>query len=145
MTPVTRERVLTLIHAYGADPARWPDAECNAARQLAETDPELRRAMDAAYQLDAVLDRLPDPRSAPALRVALNEIPDHSAGLLELVVGWLGVWRPAAGMAVAMGLGVVIGATNPDLPVPGFDAPSRAVADVDAGAEAVGFDGTDIF
>ncbi|MEQ8585911.1 MAG: hypothetical protein RLO01_01985 [Thalassobaculaceae bacterium] len=120
MTDITRERVLALIEAYGGDPARWPAAEREAAVARLSGDSELARAADDARLLDLTLDALPRPCPNPALRVRLNEIPEPGTGLIELIAGWLGLWRPAAGLAAAAALGIAIGAANPDLPLPGF-------------------------
>lgn len=120
MTDITRERVLALIEAYGGDPARWPAAEREAAVARLSGDSELARAADDARLLDLTLDALPRPHPSPALRVRLKEIPEPGGGLLELIAGWVGLWRPAAGLAAAAVLGIAIGAANPDLPLPGF-------------------------
>lgn len=58
-----RDRIRELIAAYGADPARWPEAESVAAGALAPNDPELI----AARQLDSLLARFEAPPVDPAL------------------------------------------------------------------------------
>lgn len=153
MTNITRERVLALIDAYGGEPERWPDREREAAVAMLSGDPDLARAAEDARALDLAMDTLPAPVPSPALRVALKEIPDRHGGLLEVVASWFGVWRPAAGLAVAAALGIVIGAANPDLPLPGFETASvveeAAEAEIDsyslAAASAAGFAIQDTF
>jgi len=121
MTRVTHDRVLALIAAYGGDPARWPEAEREAAVALMSGDPALAHAAEDARTLDLTLDTLATPHPDPALRVALKEIPERGIGLMDLITGWVGVWRPAAGLAAAAVLGIVIGVANPGLPVPGLE------------------------
>lgn len=152
--PVTKPRVLALVDAYGGDPARWPAHEREAAVALLSGDPELARAAEDAGHLDLMLDALPVPQPNPALRVALKDIPERGNPLLALISGWFGLWRPAAGLAAAAVLGIVIGAANPELPLPGFDGTAatsvaEASADTDtyslAAASAVGFATQDTF
>ena len=50
-----RTRVLEIIAAYGADAARWPAAEREAAQALVAQDMALRAECDAAASLDAEL------------------------------------------------------------------------------------------
>ncbi|MDF1794486.1 MAG: hypothetical protein P1U88_21420 [Thalassobaculaceae bacterium] len=154
--PITSSRVMALIDAYGGDPTRWPPQEREAAVALLSGDSELARAADEARLLDLTLDALPMPRPNPALRVTLKDIPERSGGLFDLIAGWFGVGRPAAGLAAAAVLGVLLGATNPNLPLPGFETEATVVADLStstadtdtyslAAASAVGFTTQDTF
>lgn len=154
MTDIERTRVLDLIAAYGGDPARWPAAEQEAAVARLSGDAELARAADDARLLDLALDTLPHPHPNPALRVRLKEIPEPGAGLFDLIGAWVGLWRPAAGLAAAAVLGIAIGAANPDLPLPGFTTPSVAGQSAEtieadtvslAAASAAGFTAPDTF
>lgn len=149
---MTKTRVLALVDAYGGDPTRWPEHEREAAVALLSGDRELARAADEARHLDLMLDTLPVPRPNPALRVALKEIPERGNPLLDLIAGWVGLWRPAAGLAFAVVLGIVIGAANPELPLPGFGSTAtlaETTTDTDtyslAAASAVGFTTQDTF
>lgn len=151
---ITKARVLALVEAYGGDPARWPDAEREAAVALLSGDRDLARAAEEAHHLDMMLDALPVPQPNPTLRVALKDIPERGNPLLALIAGWVGLWRPAAGLAAAAVLGIVIGAANPELPLPGFQSTTTAVVaqatgDTDtyslAAASAVGFASQDTF
>ncbi len=56
---MTPQRFRTLIDAYGADPARWPEAERALAQALLDrADDETRAAWAAQRQLDAALSML---------------------------------------------------------------------------------------
>ena len=58
------ERLFQVLEAYGADPARWPEAEREDLRRLLSSgDPAVAAAVTAARELDAVLTA----GSAPAL------------------------------------------------------------------------------
>ena len=64
---MTTERFAALLDAYGADPARWPDAERAGARTLLERSAEARARRDAAAALDVLLDRAETAQPSPAL------------------------------------------------------------------------------
>jgi hypothetical protein len=64
---MTLDRLAAILDAYGADPARWPDAEREGARALLERSVEARARCDAAAALDALLDRAPSSQPSPAL------------------------------------------------------------------------------
>jgi len=64
---MTAARLHAIIDAYGADPARWPAAERDAALALLVRSPEARRHHDAAAGLDAALDASPVEVPSPAL------------------------------------------------------------------------------
>ena len=107
---MTLDRFAVLLDAYGADPARWPDAERAAARALLDRSSEARARRDAAAALDALLDRAAtvEPSSALAERV-LAQAPQRPKviRLRARVVAAVGLaaaaslalwltWRPGA-------------------------------------------------
>ena len=50
------ERLLQVLEAYGADPARWPEAEREDLRRLLSLeDPAIAEAVKAARELDTIL------------------------------------------------------------------------------------------
>lgn len=118
MTDMTRERVRTLLDAYGADTGRWPAADRQAAERVLAGDPVLAAELADALALDRLLDALPSPAPSPALRVALKGIPDQAtlgwAGRLAALWPFGTPWRPAAGLVAAAVLGIVVGIATPD-------------------------------
>jgi hypothetical protein len=64
---LTIERFTALLEAYGADPARWPDAERAGAHVLLERSAEARARRDAAAALDGLLDRAATTQPSRAL------------------------------------------------------------------------------
>lgn len=53
---VSADRFKAIVDAYGADPARWPDAERAAALQFVAGDSRARAWLDAARAVDDLLD-----------------------------------------------------------------------------------------
>jgi hypothetical protein len=109
---MTPERFRTLAEAYGADPARWPAAERDAALALvARRDPDTMSVLADAAMLDRMLAAhtvaAPDPAlvrrvvaSAPARRNPGRRRDAWYSGIGLAGVGLAGV---AAGM-LAMSL-----------------------------------------
>jgi hypothetical protein len=64
MTPA---RLRAILDAYGADPARWPADERDAALRLLAHSAEARRHHDVAARLDDALDAAPSEVASPAL------------------------------------------------------------------------------
>jgi len=115
MNPVTRDRVEMILDAYGADPAHWPEAERDAALALVRDVPELSRRMQIEAELDSLLDALPAPAPHPSARVRLKAIADQTQGVDWRALLWpFGpVWRPAAGLALALLVGIGTGVADP--------------------------------
>ncbi len=111
---LSAERLAALAAAYGADPARWPEAERDAARRLGDRlGKDIQPDMAAAARLDRLLDAAPippQPTAALAGRI-LSEAPRPRGARLRLVFG--AMWRPVTGLAVAAMLGVLVGAVAP--------------------------------
>ncbi len=56
---MTMERLEALLEAYGAEPARWPDAERQAAEALVSRSQEVRLRIEEARRLDLLLAEAP--------------------------------------------------------------------------------------
>lgn len=127
------ERFQMIVEAYGADPARWPEAERDAALAYADQAGETARAVLAeARALDAGLADhaapLPDAAAfaralkgaetalTPAPRVRRFRLPDFGLDRFRLASG--------AGLMAAACAGVMFGVTLSD----------RLTADVQADA-----------
>jgi hypothetical protein len=99
------ERFEAMLAAYGADAARWPEAErALALRHLAAT-PAAHGRRAEAKRLDALLDswRLDTPSTAFERRVA-------AAAPLARIFRPRTLWISAAGLAAACVVGVLVGA-----------------------------------
>jgi hypothetical protein len=112
---LSAERLAALAAAYGADPARWPADERDAAVRLADgvAQPAPTPDMAEAARIDRLLDAAPTPPQ-PAAALAgriLAEAPQPKGARLRLAFG--AVWRPVTGLAVAAMLGVLVGAVAP--------------------------------
>jgi hypothetical protein len=125
MSAMNRERMAAILEAYGAAPARWPDAERTAAQAWAgahaEEFAEMARgeaALDAMLALDA---RAGGDEAALTSRI-LASFPngdrggDHGGNVLRPTFGRRapapGFWRQAAALAACAALGVAIGFAN---------------------------------
>jgi hypothetical protein len=98
------KRFEALVASYGADAARWPDAELSLAlRHLAAT-PDAHRRRAEAKSLDGLLDawRLDAPAAEFQRRVAAT------APLAKLLRPRT-LWLSAAGLAAACVMGVLVG------------------------------------
>lgn len=124
MTEHDRQRLITVLEAYGADPARWPIAD----RHLASLDGSMpgwreARALDRALA-SATTPPLPAGLSArlgvaarPAADNVVQFAPRKSARVLR--------WPAAAALAASLAIGIYIGALNPgDLFFPSTDTAS---------------------
>ena len=77
--PLTLARFRELIDAYGATPARWPEAERAAAERLLQSDAQAVRLLAEAEPLDAWLDSYEVAEPAPRLRAKVLEVPAIAA------------------------------------------------------------------
>ncbi len=65
-TPISIDRLGTLIAAYGADPAGWPEDERAGAEAALQTaPPEIAKQLAEARALDALLETI-EPIAPPA-------------------------------------------------------------------------------
>lgn len=105
--PLGESRLMEIIEAYGADPARWPaeaqDAAAAIARQAPETKSAVTLALAEARRLDALLAHAPSGQvregllhavlaSAPPPDVAKGGSSVH--GAKTGAPGWLRFWAP---------------------------------------------------
>lgn len=119
MTAMTRDRLRTLIEAYGADRRRWPVEERDAAETLLKDDPAARALIAEAAALDALLahDLAPPTWTRDAAKLAAYAAsqfqprrrrtngPASSGTIWRLNLGWPNF----AGLAAAAIAGLVIG------------------------------------
>jgi len=117
---MTEGRFLDLIEAYGADPARWPEAERKAATAFVEAHADFAEPLLAEAQ--ALDDRLGPAEIEPSdllqarLLAALPAESGAGAGVGvkreekgPLVRGVFSGWRAPVAAAAALVIGVAIG------------------------------------
>lgn len=75
-----RSRLNAILESYGADPARWPEAEREAALRSIEADPEMKRALGAARVLDAMLAKVPAGEVTHGLLTRIYETAPRPVG-----------------------------------------------------------------
>ena len=127
------ERLRAIVEAYGADAARWPEAEREGALQLLARSPEAAAFRERARELDALLDGASVFEPTPELLARVLARPARRrASLLEELWPFGPIWRPALGMAAAMVLGVAVGLVAPPPFVNGAAAEISLGDDIDA-------------
>lgn len=102
------ERFETLIAAYGAEPARWPAAEREAARAFMQANRSAaERMLFEARMIDAMLDAAPRAEAGHDLRARiLAAAPKERAARGFSLAGW---WKAGAGLVAACAVGAVAG------------------------------------
>jgi hypothetical protein len=108
------ERFRSLLEAYGANPARWPETERVAALLFAEQSAEARDALQEAAAFDSLLDMAETQATTRALedRILATFAERPPAQLSPwFTLGWI----PAAAAACSLALGLAVGAALPGL------------------------------
>jgi hypothetical protein len=114
---LTLNRFKKILAAYGADPARWPDAEREDAVRFARDNAAARQLLLDAQQLDDALDHMAAPApglDAARLAAAVMETPQatpRSGSEPVWAVPWWQWfdWPKLAGLAVMGLLGIAVG------------------------------------
>lgn len=116
--PLTDERLIELIEAYGADPAGWPEPWDEAGRAaLMAPGPRLAAVLEAAEGLDRMLAGLApvDPPAGLAARIletAPAPPPVRRSGRLAGFLSGRALW-PAPAALASLVLGLMIGVSLP--------------------------------
>ena len=121
MMTMTLEEFSRLLDTHGADLARWPDAQRDAARRLCEASPAARGQWMAARRLDMLLaaGRAPAPDPARQARVvagAMARIRARAEPLLDW--RWLFTRPIGAAFAASLVAGWLVGMGLGDGPAP---------------------------
>lgn len=133
-----KERLAAVLATYGADPARWPEAE---RRELSAHLAAAGEALAEAQAMDRLLAAMPEvgPRDGFALRLMARidrevAAPAPREGRARLL------WGAALPLAASLLLGAYLGAAgelDPVLP----DAVTGAAIDGDDGGDPAGIAG----
>lgn len=100
---MTQERFIEILEAYGADPARWPEAEREAAEAYARAHPDLvADALAIEAELDAALGPAEVEASALLEARIMKSMPRPATGGLPS-------WRIAGAVAAALLVAVSVG------------------------------------
>jgi len=101
IAPLPEPRVRDILAAYGADPARWPDGERDAALAAVSATPALAIALEAERRTDAIIRRAPDAApSAAFLGKALAGAPSRARR--PVLSPWMVAGATAAVLVVAV-------------------------------------------
>lgn len=122
----SRERLIEIIDAYGADPGRWPANERDEALKRLQADaaaPDVAAAMERAGELDGWLETIPVSEASPGLRRRVLEASEQpqALDLLARLIQWLfpagieshtWIWRPALAAMLPLMVGFLGGVTT---------------------------------
>jgi len=134
-------RFRALVGSYGADPARWPAAERQAAEELAATSSEAALFLAEQRRLDEILDRAEDVAPSTALLRRVAEIPVRQATPESPRAWWpFGRFRHAVtALAATAAMGAILGIAVPET-VPNEKADSSDASWDDFSTLALGVD-----
>jgi len=131
-TEMTMERLEAVLAAYGAQPARWPADEREAAEALIAASDAARGAFADAARLDAALDAAAPPPPADRLAWRLRALMPHRETVVapaapsEAARRRTGA-RSAASLARAAAVAAaVLSGVGIGLAIPHGDAPTTA-------------------
>lgn len=122
-TNIAMERLAELLDAYGADRARWPEAERAGAWALIEADEAARTLYDEARALDALMGRASVVEPSPELKArVLADARKPRETWIQALWPFGAAWKPASALAAAIILGVIAGVVLPS-PFSGASVP----------------------
>jgi hypothetical protein len=110
------DRFRSLVDAYGANQARWPEAERAAAVTLAQGSAEAQALLRDAARLDEVLDLAPSVAPSTALLGAVLARQQGATGWWRALLGAMPIWQPAAALVLAAILGLGLGSSGTLMP-----------------------------
>ncbi|MBC6980964.1 hypothetical protein [Caulobacter sp. 17J80-11] len=104
------QRFESLTAAYGADPARWPQAEREAALAFQrEHRAQAERLLFEARMIDAALAEVPIQVATADLRERVLASVPRAKTKPERRRHFMPAWLPGAGLAAACAVGVLAG------------------------------------
>jgi hypothetical protein len=125
---MTMQRLSEIVDAYGAATHRWPAAERDVALALVASNAEARQLVDAASELDMMLDAAPAAEAAsPDLLARIMAARPRVVVAAAQRVAKAGFWKslindiwpygspafPAGALAASIVLGVSFGLSAP--------------------------------
>lgn len=127
--PMNLERFTAIVDAYGGSPARWPEAEREAAVAFMRSSPDAQRLAEEAESLDSLLDM---PETAPVTRelqdriLASQPVGTNRARSAAVARGFSwSRWIPTAAVTCSLALGAAVGTQLPR--IMGFDDDALAL------------------
>ncbi|MBX3504940.1 MAG: hypothetical protein KF895_05635 [Parvibaculum sp.] len=122
---ITLERFSAIVEAYGASPARWPEAERGAAEAFAASSAEARSLLAVAGALDAALAAAPVEAPSAALVARLMAARPRAAGaapaakprsafreLIDTIWPYGSPALPTGALAASIMLGIAVGSVS---------------------------------
>lgn len=110
-----KARAQEVLQAYGADEARWPEADREAVRKAIEVEPALMTRQSEEAELDSLLALAPVEAPSYALQSRILSTQDEGIGGLGLVKQILDLLWPYGSSAIpagALAASIVLGVTS---------------------------------
>ena len=118
------ERFKAIVETYGARENAWPKDELPLMEKLLSSSDVARSLLRQEQKFDQLLQDLsrPETTSSDLLgRVMMNAEEINPGPLLKSLWPFGSIWQPAAGMAMAACLGILLGFTSPNILASGDD------------------------
>lgn len=112
------DRFKTVVETYGAREDAWPAADLPAMQRLLETSDVARSLLRQETKFDLLLQEQSRPivASSDLLgRVLANAEDINQGSFLRSLWPFGSIWQPAAGIAVAACIGILLGFTSPNI------------------------------
>ena len=112
------ERFKTVVETYGAEVKAWPVEELPMMERLLASSDVARSLLRQEQKFDQLLSDLSKPahHSSDLLgRVLVNAEEINPGPILKSLWPFGSIWQPAAGMAMAACLGILLGFASPNL------------------------------
>lgn len=112
------ERFKAVVETYGAREEAWPAADHEMMQRLLETSDVARSLLRQEKKFDLLLQEQSRPivASSDLLgRVLVNAEDINQGSLFRSLWPFGSLWQPAAGMAVAACIGILLGFSSPNI------------------------------
>ncbi|MZR30017.1 hypothetical protein [Sneathiella litorea] len=112
------ERFKEVVEAYGAREEAWPVKDVQMMKRLQASSDVARSLLRQEQKFDQLLDDLAQPAtySSDLLGRVLVSSEDINPGpFLKSLWPFGSIWQPAAGMAMAACLGILLGFSSPNI------------------------------
>tara|TARA_R110001599_G_scaffold37184_10_gene115762 strand:+ start:1399 stop:1851 length:453 start_codon:yes stop_codon:yes gene_type:complete len=111
-------RFKTVVETYGARAESWPKADLPMMQKLLASSDVARSLLRQEAKFDQLLSDKSNPIVAPSGlmgRVLMNAEDINQGSFLKSLWPFGSIWQPAAGMAMAACLGILLGFTSPNI------------------------------
>ncbi|MAZ04615.1 MAG: hypothetical protein CMN56_15885 [Sneathiella sp.] len=111
-------RFKAVVETYGARVESWPKADLHMMKRLLSSSDVARSLLRQETKFDQLLSDESKPIVAPSGlmgRVLMNAEDINQGSFLKSLWPFGSIWQPAAGMAMAACIGILLGFTSPNI------------------------------